>query len=259
MIVSLDMRARLGLGYKSRLQVARVVSEDWAVRNLYCPACTSDTLQQTPTNTRAIDLLCPECSQGFQVKSSLVWNQKKIVDAAYAPMIAAVRSDNVPNLFVVQYTDSWEVRNVLLIPYFFFTTRVIEQRKPLSPTARRAGWVGCNILVSEIPRDGKLRLVADGVIANAKEVRKRFQHVRPLSELRVDKRGWTIDVLKAVREMNRREFMLSEIYSFEPALSVTYPKNRNVRPKIRQQLQKLRDIGFLDFVSPGHYRVREND
>jgi predicted transcriptional regulator of viral defense system len=29
-----------------------------------------------------------------------------------------------------------------------------------------------------------------------------------------------------------------------------------VKPKIRQQLQYLRDRGYLDFVSRGHYRLR---
>ena len=34
-----------------------------------------------------------------------------------------------------------------------------------------------------------------------------------------------------------------------------YPGNRNVRPKIRQQLQVLRDQGFLQFTARGRYRV----
>jgi hypothetical protein len=32
--------------------------------------------------------------------------------------------------------------------------------------------------------------------------------------------------------------------------------NQNVKPKIRQQLQYLRDRGFIDFVSRGNYRLR---
>jgi hypothetical protein len=41
------------------------------------------------------------------------------------------------------------------------------------------------------------------------------------------------------------------------ALSVTiHPGNQNVRPKIRQQLQYLRNRGFVDFVSRGNYRLR---
>jgi hypothetical protein len=29
-----------------------------------------------------------------------------------------------------------------------------------------------------------------------------------------------------------------------------------VRPKMRQQLQVLRDLGLIEFASPGHYAVR---
>jgi len=36
----------------------------------------------------------------------------------------------------------------------------------------------------------------------------------------------------------------------------TYPSNQNVKPTIRQQLQYLRDQGFIDFVSRGNYRPR---
>ncbi|MGE5892649.1 MAG: DpnI domain-containing protein [bacterium] len=257
--MNLDMTPSLGLRYKSPLQIARVVSEDWAMRNLYCPACKSDKLSQAPTNTRAIDLLCPECSQVFQLKSGQHWNQRKIVDAGYAPMIAAIRSDSVPNLVVMQYTASWKVQNLLLVPYFFFTETVLERRKPLSPTARRAGWVGCNILLKEIPPDGKLNIVEDGLFADVRLIRKHFEHIRGLSNLKGAVRGWTLDVLKAVRKLNKSEFALSEIYAFEPLLAEAYPGNRNVRQKIRQQLQKLRDLKFLEFVSPGHYRVIESE
>jgi type II restriction enzyme len=253
------MASQLGLKYRSSLQIARVVSEDWAVRNLYCPACETDRLNQAPTNTRAIDLLCSSCNQVFQLKSSRTWNQRRIVDAAYAPMIAAIRSDKVPNLVFVHHTPSWEVQNVLLVPHFFFTENVIERRKPLSSTARRAGWVGCNILLSEVPVDGKLFLVANGVVEDVNFIRKRFQRMKSLEKLRVDTRGWVLEVLKAVRELGKREFTLSEVYAFESILSSVYPQNRNVRPKIRQQLQVLRDMGFLEFVAPGLYRLTETN
>ena len=54
-----------------------------------------------------------------------------------------------------------------------------------------------------------------------------------------------------------KEFSLSEVYAFEDRLRAIYPNNRFVRQKIRQQLQVLRDHGYLDFVSPGNYRKRD--
>ncbi|MFN9928569.1 MAG: hypothetical protein ACK53I_16700 [Phenylobacterium sp.] len=42
----------------------------------------------------------------------------------------------------------------------------------------------------------------------------------------------------------------------EARLQAAYPGNNNVRPKIRQQLQVLRDAGWLIFLGKGAYRLR---
>jgi len=253
--MKLDLNVSLAAGYKSSPQIARVVTENWASQNLFCPACPSNSLRQFPTNTRAVDFLCPNCNRAFQLKSSRTWNQHKIIDSAYSSMIAAIRSDSVPNLMVMQYTPQWKVQNLLFVPSFFFTETSIEKRNPLSPSARRAGWVGCNILLREIPPDGKLILVADGILIPRELVRERFNLIKPLSMLKANVRGWTLSVLNIVRLVGKSEFSLFDIYEFEEKLTEKYPRNQNVRPKIRQQLQKLRDFGLLEFLGQGRYRV----
>lgn len=52
--------------------------------------------------------------------------------------------------------------NLWAVPKYFFTPDIIEKRKPLSEHAQRAGWVGCNIVWSDIPKAGKIALVRDG-------------------------------------------------------------------------------------------------
>jgi type II restriction enzyme len=69
-------------------------------------------------------------------------------------------------------------------------------------------------------------------------------------------RGWLIEVMKCVEAIGKRDFQIEDVYAFEDRLSRLYPGNRNVKPKIRQQLQFLRDRGYLDFVSRGYYRLR---
>ena len=69
-------------------------------------------------------------------------------------------------------------------------------------------------------------------------------------------RGWLLDVMKCVESLGKRDFTLEEVYAFERHLGELYPGNQNVKPKIRQQLQFLRDRGFIDFVSRGNYRLR---
>jgi len=255
--MQLKMETSLRSKYKNPTQIARVVTEDWAARNLYCPACESNELDPTAPNSPAIDLSCPSCGEVFQLKSGHNWGQRKIVDAGFTAMIAAIRSDRVPNLVLMQYTESWEVYNLLIVPHFFFTESVIEARKPLGPNARRAGWVGCNILIGEIPVDGKVKMVQDGTITQTSQVRGKFNSLRALSDLGTEVRGWTLDVLRAIRRLNKGEFTLSEVYAFESLLQDAHPDNQNVRPKIRQQLQKLRDLKLLKFVSPGRYRFAD--
>jgi type II restriction enzyme len=137
----------------------------------------------------------------------------------------------------------------------FFTERVIEKRKPLSASARRSGWIGCNILVREIPNDGKIDVVVDGQIVPPDRVREDFSRVRKLSELAPEGRGWTVDVLNVIRKLGMSRFSLADVYRFEAELQAAHPQNQHIRAKIRQQLQILRDLDLLRFNSPGQYSV----
>ena len=66
-------------------------------------------------------------------------------------------------------------------------------------------------------------------------------------------RGWLMDVLACVNKIRDERFTLSEMYGFEAELQVRHPGNNNVRAKIRQQLQLLRDRGLLEFEGRGVY------
>lgn len=254
--MNLQCRIELGRPYKAGSQIARVLSEDWCGRELYCAACDSGRLLSSRVNTPAVDFVCPRCDQFFQLKSLKKWNQRKIVDAGYESMVRAIRSDRVPNLLILQYSADWLVKNLLLIPSAFFSETAIEKRTPLRSRARRAGWIGCNILLDRIPEDGKIAMVSDGCAVAEEWVREEFSRVRKLGEIPPTLRGWTLDVLTAIRKLGKSRFSLQELYEFEPYLQSTHPLNQNVRPKIRQQLQVLRDLGLIEFTSPGTYTVR---
>jgi type II restriction enzyme len=254
-LLKLSMEPSCASELKSQCQVARRVTEAWAGANLYCAACDSNRIQALPHNSQAIDFACPTCSAPFQLNAARVWNERKIPDAGYHAMMRALVSDRVPNLLVMQYTIDWSVRNLLVIPSFFFTQAAIEKRPPLASTARRAGWIGCNIRLSEIADVGKIKVVADGIAIDASAVREQYASLRPLATLNVQARGWTLDVLRLIRTLRKRRFSLSEAYEFGPELSKLHPNNRNVEPKIRQQLQVLRDMGLIRFVSRGQYEV----
>ena len=94
--MNLQCRIDLASRYKAGAQIARVLSEDWCRRELYCPACSSDNLAGSKPNNPAVDFKCGGCQEPFQLKSGKTWNGKKIVDAAYAAMVEAIRSDRAP-------------------------------------------------------------------------------------------------------------------------------------------------------------------
>ena len=243
--------------YKSACQRARVGTESWGSSNFFCSSCESPRLEEVSRNTAAIDFVCPVCKSAFQLKSQSKPIGAKIVDAAYSAMKRAILEDRTPNLFVLHYDlSAWSVRTVVLIPKFAFALSAIERRNPLASTARRAGWVGCNILLSQIPSDARIPVVVQGVPCPPSEVRRAYQRLRPLENLEVEKRGWTLDVLEVVRSLGKAEFTLGDMYSHAETLAKRRPHNAHIHDKIRQQLQILRDLGLLIFLGRGSYRLK---
>src|SRR5712671_2214400 len=159
--------------------------------NLPAPACESPRLDVALRNTVAVDYFCPACDSPFQLKSQSRPFGSKIVDAAYSEMKRAILEDRTPNLFVLHYDlDAWAVRTILLVPHFAFALSAVERRKPLAATARRAGWVGCNILLDKIPIHARISVVSEGTPLAPREVRSSYNRLRPLEKLQVEKRGW---------------------------------------------------------------------
>jgi hypothetical protein len=65
---------------------------------------------------------------------------------------------------------------------------------------------------------------------------------------------WKKDVFECLLKLNNDVFSINEVYFFEKYLKELHPNNRNVKAKIRQQLQYLRNIGLVEFSSPGRYK-----
>jgi len=250
------MPGGLAESYRSPAQQARVVTEAWGADNLFCPACDSNRLARSAPNREAIDYVCPQCDEPFQLKSRSEAMAAKIVDAAYDSMKKAIVSGHTPGLFALQYDrPRWQVVSLVVVPRFAYSLSVIEKRKPLAQTARRANWVGCNILLGSIPPDARIPIVTRGVAADPHAVRQQYARLRPLEKVKHDARGWTLDVLNVVRGLGKAEFTLEEAYAYAEDLARLHPENRNVEAKIRQQLQRLRDLGFIEFLGRGRYGI----
>jgi type II restriction enzyme len=245
--------------YKSSSQRARVATESWAEGNLFCCVCDCVRLVRLRHNTPGFDLSCPRCNSRYQLKSQSKKLGSTILGSAYSEMKKAILGDRNPNLILLHYDpQSWRVQNVVVIPSFAFVMSVIESRKPLAPTARRAGWIGCKILLGKVPADSRIAIVNDGKVMPPARIREAYNRLQPIRAMKPEQRGWVLDVLRVVRSLKRTEFLLSDVYRSENELSALHPNNGHIREKIRQQLQVLRDTGFLKFLCGGKYRVVEN-
>jgi len=170
-------------------------------------------------------------------------------------MIRRINSDDNPHFFFLNYSVAdLKVQNFLVIPKHYFVDDIIERRKPLSETARRAGWIGCNIILKNIPSTGKIFFVKDGKVETSKNVLDIWAKTAFLANQKKEARGWTIEILKIVDQIADKEFTLGEVYNFEEQLKMKFPNNNFVKDKIRQQLQVLRDKGILEFKGRGVYK-----
>lgn len=174
-------------------------------------------------------------------------------DGAYQTVMDRVSHDP-PSLMLMRYAPpAAGVTDLIVIPRQFLRPEMIQERKALSSTARRAGWIGCNIRLDQVPDAGRIAVVKGGVVTPKFEVLTRWASIRPLQAVAKAARGWLMDVMLVVDRLPA-EFTLAEVYGFEAELAARYPGNGNVRAKVRQQLQVLRDAGVVAFLGGGRYR-----
>lgn len=233
------------------------MSEQWFSKRMYCPACSSDSVKPSPSNSPVIDFFCQECNENYQLKSQAKKFTSKVNDGAYGKMMEYVTNGTLPNFFFLHYNpDNYSVMNLLLVPKFFFSESIIEERKPLGPTAERAGWIGCNILFSNLAEEGKIKIIDSGKRIASNEVRKSWEKISFLQSSTQNK-SWNNDILWCINRLGKKEFSLNDIYKFQDHLKELHQTNNNIEPKIRQQLQFLRDKGFLLFLGKGRYKLKD--
>ncbi len=241
--------------YHSGAQIARVLTENWVNQNMYCPRCGNLHIKHFENNRPVADFYCDRCHSEYELKSKDGQLGQKINDGAYDTMIQRITSFNNPDFFFMSYSKKeLRVNSLIFVPKHFFVPNIIEKRKPLASTARRANWVECNILIGKIPEQGRIEIISDGRETDIGEVVCKVTKSDRLEVKQIRSRGWLMDVLNCMNKIGTQVFSLEDMYSFETELQIKHPENNNVRPKIRQQLQVLRDKGFVDFLGNGKYK-----
>jgi type II restriction enzyme len=255
--VRLSLGTLAGRDYRSGSQRARYLSERWVEQEAYCPNCNADHLRRYANNRPVADFICDGCDEDYELKSSTSRFGSRVPGGAYRTMMERLASNRNPHLFLLQYDPNRQaVVNFLVVPRHYFVPSLIEERPALSPTARRAGWIGCTIRLAGIPPSGRIFLVKERVIETRQAIREKWQRTRFLGrQSNLQARGWLLATMRCLERIGKREFTIEDAYCFEAELKREYPRNRHVKEKLRQQLQVLRDMGYLEFVARGRHRL----
>ncbi len=185
--------------FTSGSQNARVWTERWVADWIYCPNCGNPKINQFPANLPVADFFCPSCQDQYELKSQKKAFSAKVADGSFSKKQERLASSSSPNLLLLNYDlAERSVRSICVIPKHFFVPEIIEKRKPLKPTARRAGWVGSNILFSRIPNSGRIFVVREGELQSKESVLTQWQRTLFLRDEGLETRGWLIEVMNCV-------------------------------------------------------------
>lgn len=145
--------------FTSGSQKAKDITEGWIAETMYCPNCGNSKLNQLGANLPVEDFYCTNCQDRFELKSQKKSFGNKFANGAYHTKIERLNSNRAPNLILMKYSiDELQIKELLVVPKRLFIADVVEKRKPLAPTARRAGWIGSNIVLGNIPKSGLIQM-----------------------------------------------------------------------------------------------------
>ena len=162
--MNLNLNVSLAELYNNNSQKARVMTEDWASRYVICPNCLpTPVLEKLPNNAPVADSQCSVCLAQYELKAKAGKIGPSVSDGAYRKMLERLAASTNPHLIVMRYKSGpeWQVQDLFIMPNFLFVPKIIQPRKPLSSSAKRAGWQGCNILLGAVPDVGRISLLLD--------------------------------------------------------------------------------------------------
>ncbi|HEY5193631.1 MAG TPA: DpnI domain-containing protein [Solirubrobacteraceae bacterium] len=136
-------------------------------KHVGCPRCNRVRhFKQLPVNFECADIICKFCGFLAQVKTARLSDgttdfPDRIMGAAWGPQQARILAGIYHGLYLVGYQQDGKtlVRIDFVPPHIIETTpSVFEPRKPLSNTAKRAGWRGYLLNISALPKIGMCRV-----------------------------------------------------------------------------------------------------
>ena len=145
--------------WKSESRIVGEACEYYIKNNMKCVRCNENNFEKCKTNEQSKDLICISCNQKFHItgKSATPKHVNNIKNKNVFNTIGGEYSTTLKNvdeqidyLIILYEKQSYKILNVLYIKNENINSNCIIPRKPLSTTAKRAGWQGCNILFNNI-------------------------------------------------------------------------------------------------------------
>lgn len=127
-----------------------------AAAKLSCRRCKREkTVKRLPRNFKCADLICDFCGYLAQVKSTRQVDidvlPKRLMGAAWGPQHERMEAGVFTPLFVVVFSMNLRHHAIYFLPPDLQMREMFQKRKPLSPSARRSGWVGCTLRLDLVP------------------------------------------------------------------------------------------------------------
>lgn len=240
-------------GYNSKSQIARVRTEEWGGKNLYCPSC-GDNLSCMPNNNPVVDFECHQCKLTFQLKSQSHRFSSSVIGASYLATLQHIKNKSQPSLFLLHYDDiSSFVENIQLIHGKCIEENCISRRRALSNTAKRKGFEGFMLNLPKVLRTGRIPIVYEGRQLEKDVVMGQWASVEKIMPILSSLIGWQKEVMFYIDRLGT-DFSLRDFDDKYSEWQTKYPSNNNIEAKVRQQLQFLRDRGLIQFLGRGTYR-----
>ncbi len=145
--------------WKSESRIIGEACEDYVKNKIKCIRCNNNNFEKYKTNEKSKDLICVSCNQKYQIKAKSATHKQvdnikckkqfKTIGGDYSTTLNNI-NEKIDYLIILYEKQSYTILNILYITNENINSNCIIPRKPLSSTAKRAGWQGCNILFDNI-------------------------------------------------------------------------------------------------------------
>ncbi len=149
-------KIRADTGWSSQSRIVGYAGECYCLDHLYCPCCGEKDWFECRVNEKSKDITCKSCNQNFQIKCKQIsskghkrikaTNTLRTIGAEYRATIESL-NDKIDYIFLL-YDKSYQLLDILYEKNQLISEQSVIPRKPLSANARRAGWQGCNLLLT---------------------------------------------------------------------------------------------------------------